>query len=201
MARKEYVHTTVEVQTGSIIFLDVDGVLTMSRCVCCDFYESDPTLLFPEDITALNGVLFDGCIPLERAQLENLKWLVEQSNSNIVLSTTWRQVSDMRAYLIAALEHIGIPSYRILDDTPCMPHLGRGGEIHTWVNEHKDQVSRYVVIDDDHVDSILQFVGADKFVQTTLQSAVGDYEEEGLTRERAERALEILMRQQQKQDA
>lgn len=49
------------------------------------------------------------------------------------------------------------------------------------------------MLDDSHEDSITQFIGAEYFVKTELQGV--SYDREGLTRELAEKALQILLRQ------
>lgn len=177
----------------AVIFLDVDGVLTMSRCLCGDYNENEESLIFPKDLCPPDGdLIFQGFMPLERVPLLNLKWLLEESKACIVLSSTWRQIKEMRAYLLAALHHVGIDSTLVIGDTPCISGLGRGCEISAWLNAHPE-VTRYVVIDDGHVESIVQFVGESRFVQTILHSADGNYGEEGLTKVRAEQALAILL--------
>ena len=70
---------------GPFIFLDVDGVLTMSRSLTLDFEDTDDELFFPEKRDG-----GDFIPPLERLQLMNLAWLVGVSKAKIVLSSTWR---------------------------------------------------------------------------------------------------------------
>ncbi len=72
-----------------------------------------------------------------------------------------------------------------------MPPVGRGGEIRAWLDAHP-QYTRYVVLDDNHEESIEKHLGSERFVHTILQSSSGNYKEEGLTRELAVKALQIL---------
>lgn len=174
-----------------VVFLDVDGVLTMSRCLLRDYDDDDPTLLFPEDVSPLGGEQFEG-VPLERSALLNLKWLIDQSHADIVLSSTWRQMDEMRRYLMAALTSVGISAESVVGDTECMPLVGRGGEISHWLSQHPEYTS-YVVLDDAHQASILQHCGERHFVQTILQSPDKDYSCEGLTKPHAIKALKILL--------
>jgi len=79
----------------------------MSRCLLCEYEVDDPTLIFPKDTHSAQ-------VPLELHQLRNLKWLVEESNACIVLSTTWRQVEEMRAFLLTALASVGEKNMAVL---------------------------------------------------------------------------------------
>ena len=94
-----------------MVFLDCDGVLACARSVSYDYDEGDPTLLFDEQQR-------DGCLPLERRYLSNLKRALEGGGSaaaptaQVVLSTTWRTDGDMRSFLTAALESEGIVGQR-----------------------------------------------------------------------------------------
>ena len=72
---------------GPFIFLDVDGVLAMSRCQTLDFDEDDETLFFPKQIEG-----GDFIPPLEKMQLTNLALVIKECNAKIVLSSTWRGI-------------------------------------------------------------------------------------------------------------
>ena len=53
-----------------IIFLDVDGVLCISRSIQRKYGENDPSLIYhPSDYS----------YPLERSMLENLRYVLEKS--------------------------------------------------------------------------------------------------------------------------
>jgi hypothetical protein len=174
-----------------VIFLDCDGVLTMTRCLLCDYSDGDSSLIFPKDLQ-LGDEEYKGLTPLELDRLQNLKWLVDESNAHIVLSTTWRQDPNMRNFLIAALSHVGIPPDKVVGDTPNSPLEGRGGEIRAWLSNNTNY-KRFVAIDDDHETSIVAYLGADHYVQTLMSSSTGNSFEEGLTREKAEIACRILI--------
>ena len=179
------------VAVDRVIFLDCDGVLTMTRCLLCDYSDDDPSLIFPKDLH-LVGEEYEGMTPLEMDRLQNLKWLVDKSNAHIVLSTTWRQEPNMRNFLIASLSYVGIPPDRVVGETPNSPLEGRGGEIRAWLNKNT-KYKRFVAIDDDHETTIVACLGADKYVQTLMRSSTGNLLEEGLTREKAEIAFRILI--------
>ena len=94
-----------------IIFLDCDGVLNTTRCLQLDYEENDNTLLFDPN---------DKYSPLEKRCLSNLKDLIEKTQAKIVLTTTWRNNSEMRETLLKYLEMSGIPNNTVLGDTPSL---------------------------------------------------------------------------------
>jgi hypothetical protein len=174
-----------------IVFLDVDGVLTASRCLFEDYEEDDTTLCFPRDLSlSLSdhpgiGPLF----PLEISMMQNLKSIIEETDAHIVISSTWRENEIMTEYLIKALESQGIPSGRVIGKTPFLGCLeGRGAEIRLWLNEN--YCSSFVILDDDHMWSFQKHSLNDRVVQTILRGE--DWDKEGLTREQCERAISIL---------
>jgi hypothetical protein len=174
-----------------IVFLDVDGVLTTSRCLFEDYEEDDTTLCFPRDLSlSLSdrpglGPLF----PLEISMIQNLKSLIEEVDAHIVISSTWRESEIMTEYLMNALESQGIPSGRVIGKTPFLGCLdGRGAEIQLWLNQNT--WSSFVILDDDHMKSFQKFSLHERVVQTVMRDE--DREKEGLSRERCERAISIL---------
>lgn len=70
-----------------IVFLDVDGVLSMSRCQLEDYEVGDQSLIFPCLSTGSEFIP-----PLERAPLKYLADIIRETNSKIVLSSTWRGI-------------------------------------------------------------------------------------------------------------
>jgi len=162
-----------------VIFLDVDGVLACSRSILCDYDDKDPTLLFD-----IKGKMF----PLERSRLENLSLLIAKTGAKVVLTTTWRLKSEMREFLMTAFQEYGIAS-EVIGNTPQRSE-GRGFEILEWLEEHKS-CSAFVVIDDEHEESISLALGRGHLVKTFLNRTHSS--EEGLTIERTSLAIKMLI--------
>jgi hypothetical protein len=73
--------------------------------------------------------------------LERLKRVVENTQSKIVLSSTWR----LDPIGVLAAEHWGLPPF---DVCPDMPGSARRQEMFDWLRRHSD-IERLVVIDDE----------------------------------------------------
>lgn len=189
-----------------IIFLDVDGVLTVSRGLLWDFEDDDPTLVFPHQL----NVVATGEVPifpLEKALLQNLVWLVREANAKIVLSSTWRKYSlffledcfkscdrypDLSEFVILAIAAAGLEREVVLGGTPDLPLLdNRAAEIQAWLDSNPDY-KRFCIVDDGHEESFIEHGLGDRLVKTVMRSDDGDREKEGLTRSKAENALSIL---------
>ena len=115
-----------------IIFLDIDGVL---NSVKYDRQRTDE----------------DGNIDETRMVL--LKELVDSTNAEIVLSSSWRKhwsIDDSEC------DHIGRElnstfqkhGLKISDKTPVLSALERSIEIQTWLDEHLCEIQSFVIIDD-----------------------------------------------------
>ncbi len=108
-----------------VIFLDCDGVLANYRSQMMRFSAADS-----------HGLLFDPdqpqAKPLEKACLENLRWLAGAAGcARLVLTTTWRQSPPLRAFLVRALGDYGL---EVLGDTPDLPGAGgRAAEVLAWL--------------------------------------------------------------------
>lgn len=106
-----------------VIFLDVDGVLNSAR----DGYS----------INLENDYHF-----------EMLKKIVDATDANIVLSSSWRigfsVLSLPEKNLIERLEKYGM---EIMDFTPCMTGT-RGDEIREWLSNN-GPVESFVILDDE----------------------------------------------------
>ncbi len=177
--------------TVPIIFLECDGVLATYRCIASDFDEGEPELIHCAD--AGNA----GQTPLERRLLQNLKFVVDATGAHIVLTTTWRAVPEMREFLALALASIGISPDAIIDDTEHLPDAGRGGEVRRWLDKHPQFVD-YVVFDEDRLgyeddtrDASYSTNNLQARLIKTLMRA-SDPLDEGLTRAKAERAIQML---------
>jgi len=104
-----------------------------------------------------------------------------------VLSTTWRLDNAMRDFLLQALQGMQIHAH----DTPDLGSAGRGVEVAEWLQDHPE-VEQWVILDDGHRESFLQEGFTRRFVQTTMFFGE-DRREEGLTTEKADEAIRILL--------
>lgn len=102
-----------------VLFLDVDGVLNMWG----------------------SGGLFT----LNKNRLKLLKEIVEKTNCEIVLSSTWRKSYDHVRKLNNSLKYRGM---KISSFTPISNNGHRGTEIQTWLDEPKFE-GVYAIVDDD----------------------------------------------------
>ena len=169
-----------------IVFLDCDGVLCLSRSVSYNFEETDPTLIHDA---------CDGNLPLELRAVQLLKHITDSVSEpcGVVLTTTWRLDERMRRFLHRALTGAGI---EVIGDTPDLGASGRGGEIKAWLldsRRQKEQVTGFVILDDEHRGSFEEQGLQDHFVQTVLRDPE-DPSKEGITQDKAEEAIAVLAR-------
>jgi hypothetical protein len=136
-----------------VLFLDVDGVLNSQESMGRLHHE----WLASGEKTKTGKY----CFPLghlDETLIGRLNDLVELTDCHIVLSSTWRKVTELhefRGYMVAR----GFKySERIVSKTPVLNLTGeqscRGREIQLWIDEHKEQVSTYAILDDDSFDII-----------------------------------------------
>lgn len=165
-----------------VIFLDVDGVLNDEQT-----YKKERT---PE-----------GYAGVENRFIKNLKYIVDKTGAEIVLSSDWREEwhhngihgKDM-FYLIDKLKKFDLV---ISDKTPGhikgKGYSGRGQEIIKYLKSHK-KITEYVVLDDndffDFSDAPIKDHVTITVTPDELHSGFGY--SSGLTRELAEKAVEIL---------
>ncbi|MFW6246986.1 MAG: HAD domain-containing protein [bacterium] len=147
-----------------VIFLDIDGVL----CVI-------PTGF--DEFGALFHKRFE----------DNLKWIIEETNAKIVISSTWRlagleEMKEMWKHRNLAGEVIDITPFGGMDNI-------RGDEIQVWSDNNNTE--NYVIIDDD---TDMWESQLNNFVQTSNNSDHPDCVDigYGLTRKCAEKAIKIL---------
>ena len=170
-----------------VIFLDVDGVIT---------YKSYH-----------NSITYN--IDIEKVKL--LKQIVENTNAQIVLSSSWKQgynkaTSEKDDYYIALENTLAECNLSILDitddiylnvlnsdevidfsdlDILVIEHgTGRGAEIEKWINDHN--VDSYVILDDEYWDW-KDYNMESHWVQSSWYDEDG-----GLHQEHVEKAIKIL---------
>ena len=117
-----------------IIFLDIDGVLNV----------------IPKDFDKYGGTFHEDFV-------ENLRHMIKETGAKIVISSTWRlaglkAMQEMWKFRDLPGEVIGITpdSYfnkdlGISDDDDA----SRGHEIKWWLDNTKDVIDNYVILDDD----------------------------------------------------
>lgn len=116
----------------TVIFLDVDGVLNCSDTIekCCGY----------------NGI--------ESKKVELLKQLVDATDADIVLISTWKKEyktdewggsTQMGRYLVKKLREYGLIIY---DKAPDISWRARAKEIKVWINNNQP-VDRMIILDDE----------------------------------------------------
>ena len=179
-----------------LIFLDVDGVLALWRSQVA---EGNATAheLEKEGLLCL-GASADAAPPLERACLEHLSYVVREAGASVILSSTWREDPVLVGFLKAQLEKVGVAVDGV---TPIHRNSGRGQEVLEYLDDGRQDVESFVIIDDEWMDSFESCGLGDRVVQTLMMS--DDYlpgdgpiqrfdPAAGLTREKAEACLAVL---------
>ena len=152
-----------------VIFLDVDGVLNNCRTKArCGEY-----------------------MGIDTALVKQLKKIVDATEAEIVLSSTWRlgynrehqELANHSKYLANKL---GKQHMRVVGYTPDLGHMGilRGQEIREWLNKNDDVVTEWVVLDDEYFGDFATHGIDTHWVKTDT--------DEGLTDADVEHAIRIL---------
>lgn len=126
----------------NIIFLDIDGVLNA------------------EDDFGLNKdnphVGHNRGISIDKAKL--LKQIVDKTESRIVLVSTWKRryvkylnnhEDEVGEYLFNIFKEVGLEIYDTTIRYDFDDSKSRGMEIALWLIDHKEEVSNWILIDDD----------------------------------------------------
>ena len=178
---------------SSVLFLDVDGVLTMERCVTEEYEDSDNTLYFVHNLCP---AITTHITPLEKSRVAILKTIVDHiPDLKIVISSTWRIDVNMYTFLLSALEAGGInTAHVVLGGTPHnrSSQSCRGSEILEWLNNYPEYRNNFVIVDDGHVASFMSCGLTERCVKTEMH---GENSEQGLSQRAAERVLQLLATQ------
>lgn len=166
-----------------VLFLDVDGVLNSKETFLRNHAEweasGEPTKnprSFGWPIGHLDALL-----------ISRLNTLCEKTECGIVLSSSWRIISDLKDFgSWLQMKGFAYP-HRLIDKTP---HLnltcaenGRGMEIKDWLDKNTYRnISKYVILDDDSEDIVN--VHPKNLVHTDFVK--------GLTEEKVQEAIAIL---------
>jgi len=145
-----------------IIFLDVDGVLNNGSWAM-EMYDKG-IRTYRDDI-------------LYEPALERLKRIVDATDAQIVVSSSWRQIPTAYKHLQEWLEMYGM---KVADITPYVGGC-RGDDITAWFNRNPGEWSYVILDDEDDMDGHM-----DHLVQTDFDV--------GLIDEDCERAISLLLR-------
>ena len=118
------------------------------------------------------------CDDLDPRALRNLKYIVEKTGAEIILSSSWRWDENALNAIKRQFKEYNL----ILADTTIlnsMSTLSRTEEIQLYLKEHPF-ITKYVILDDDEIKEPLK------------QNWVRCLFKNGLTRKLAEQAIEIL---------
>lgn len=162
-----------------VIFLDVDGVL-----------QAD------DDFGGKNkpNPYVGGFRGISKAKVKQLKRIVDATDAKIVLVSTWKHEymdylrtkdNQFGKYLVNKLsaEHLHIYETTYMYDRT-RGGMYRGFEIRSWLNDTKENIESWIVIDDE--------IFYDYAENKILSHLVHTDEKTGLTSELADKAIEIL---------
>ena len=115
-----------------IIFLDIDGVLNSVK--------------YDRERTDKEG-------NIDETRMVLLKELVDSTNAEIVLSSSWRKhwsIDDSECDNIGRELNSTFDKYGMIisDKTPVLSALDRSVEIQTWLEKHLCEIQSFVIIDD-----------------------------------------------------
>ena len=144
-----------------IIFLDVDGVLNNGSWAM-EMYDKG-IRTYRDDI-------------LYEPALERLKRIVDATDAQIVVSSSWRQIPTAYKHLQEWLEMYGM---KVADITPYVGGC-RGDDITAWFNRNPGEWTYVILDDEDDMDGHM-----DHLVQTDFDV--------GLIDEDCERAISLLL--------
>ena len=145
----------------NIIFLDIDGVLNSHRKLK-EVYE-----LTHKSHSGYN-------YPFDELCLANLTKIVVQTNSKIVITSTWRKDKEGRQKIIEALKEYNIDQH-IIGYTPIL-NQSRGNEIKAYLST-LDQTPNFIILDDD--------TDMEDLIDYLIKTNISD----GLTKQNTEEAI------------
>lgn len=146
-----------------VIFLDVDGVLNNGSWAM-EMYDKG-IRTYRDDI-------------LYEPALERLKRIVDATDAQIVVSSSWRQIPTAYKHLQEWLEMYGM---KVADITPYVGGC-RGDDITAWFNRNPGEWSYVILDDEDDMDGHM-----DHLVQTDFDVGLIDTD--------VDKALNILLRE------
>lgn len=152
----------------SLIFLDIDGVINSTDNI--------------HNQHAMGKSTLAGDIEIPKNMLLRVKRIVDETNSYLVISSTWRKFSDAFTNLEQQFAKVGV---KIYGTTPNL-NKDRGFEILDYLRRHNFLGCPFMVIDDDSFD-IKKYIDAECFIHTSGYI--------GLTDDQVETAIASLNKQ------
>jgi hypothetical protein len=168
-----------------IIFLDIDGVLL-------------PFPNIPEDHENKSNVVFPS------STVHALKYLVEETGAELVLSSTWRVRQDFIQDIIECLQGYGMKMDRFYDITDPNMHSERQWEIAMWLssftssssssssNHKADNQIIWLALDDEN---LLDGDANRKYCHMFEEHVIQTQSDKGLTMEDAIRGIQLWKKQ------
>lgn len=154
----------------NIVFLDVDGVINSQRKLI-EVYE-----LTHKPHSGYN-------YPFDERCLENLKELIIETNSKIVITSTWRKDNEGKEILLSKLREYDLEK-DVIGFVPILNTL-RGIEIEEYIKSLSHPIN-FVILDDDSDMGELK----DYLIKTNNKN--------GLTKKDTENAKILLLKQSKK---
>jgi len=163
----------------SIIFLDIDGVLnSIDLSMARSTLERQPRYRLYEVDDVRVGIL---------------KWIVDMTDSEIVISSTWRMGNSIE-WFQGFFEAQGWVNCPVIGMTPQLKGTSfRGDEVNAWKKDFMSVKDNYVILDDDsdfYKDQ--SFVHVDRICGLTLKHAVACVDILGLADEENRKTIETF---------
>jgi len=155
----------------NIIFLDVDGVLNSINKLIETYNKTHK----PH-----SGYSY----PFDENCLENLQLLVRETNSKLVITSTWRKDTQGREVLLNTLKEYELDN-QVIGYTPVLDNESRGMEIREYLRELKERPDFVILDDDSDMEELTPFL-----IKTNRQV--------GLTYENVQEAITQLNRKKSK---
>ena len=174
-----------------VIFLDVDGVLNTEECDNApkEGEKGSEAFLYHENTP----------IPLLIRCLDNLRFVLQQTDAKIVISSSWRLFPERLELLTRILE--GLSSWEepvVIGLTPDLSDswAGRGEEVRLWL-ERNENCSRFVLVDDEHLASFEKSIFSEEeysrrglLIYTKLRG--GNFCDQGLTKRHSDEIIRFF---------
>lgn len=161
---------------NKIIFLDIDGVLNSNQ-----YWASiqDKKKTMPE-------MEFE----LDPKCLRNLKKIVDETHSKIVVTSTWKR---LKSRIEKFKNHVSQYGLYVHDLAPCHPDgaIHRGDEIRQYLEGHKGEVDKFILLDDEEFPD---------FNELTNYLVKTNFFKGGLCAEHVEEAIQRLGRVKKKEE-
>ena len=156
------------------LFLDIDGVLNTGQYSNC---------LVDNGLceTDADGYLFDP------KAVENLEYIIEETDAKIIITSTWRFDGDMQALWRnrnLAGEVIGVTptfNHRSFGRIVLSPFGWRGMEVEEWLRDNAITPCKYAILDDE-----------DDYLQSQSDHLVLTDPMTGITKEIADKVISLL---------